>query len=96
MPAGIVFDDAKTAMRAAIDAYFGPIPSGLTGDQIAAINQRRDELASVIATACTYVRDNAIVHPDTMAVIPADMTAPSGGGPLSGDGIVHLGTGSLS
>lgn len=84
---------AKAAIRAAMDSYFGPIPTNLTGPQQAAINTERDNLSFVIATACTYTRDNAVVIPGTMAVIPSDMS--NSAGALTGDGTVHNGTGTL-
>lgn len=92
----IDLDAAKAVARAAIDANFGPIPANLSASQKAAISARRDELAFSIASQSPYVRDSAIVQPGTMAVIPADMIAPPGGGSLTGDGIVHLGTGTLT
>ncbi len=91
----IVLGPAQAAIYAAMNTYLPPIPAGLTGPEQAAIIANRQALAFVIATACTYVQQNAVVEPGTMAVIPADMAAPSGGGPLTGDGIVKLGTGIL-
>jgi hypothetical protein len=92
----ITLADAKATARATIDAQFGPIPGGLSSAQTALIEARRDQLAFSIASQSPYVRDNAVVEPNTLAILPADIIAPSGGGPCSGDGLVHLGTGTLS
>lgn len=96
MPTGIILANAKAVARAEIDSRFGPIPSGLSVGAQIIINQRRDDLAYIAATQAIYVRDAAIVHPDTLAVVPGDLIAPNGGGPLTGNGVVQLGTGTLS
>ena len=93
MPSGITLAAAKVVARAEIDARFGPIPP-VNATQYAIINQRREDMAYIVATQSPYVRDNAIVHPDTMAVVPSAMSNPSGS--LTGDGSVQVGTGSLS
>jgi AICAR transformylase/IMP cyclohydrolase PurH len=84
----IVFSGAKAAIRTAIDTYFGPIPSSLSSADQASISAQRDNLASIIATACTYVQANAVVHTNDTG------TVTSGAG--SGGAVVATGIGTLT
>jgi hypothetical protein len=87
---------AQSVIYAAINTYFPPIPSGISGPESAAIIANREALANAIAALIPYIVSNAIVNPGSMAVTPSDLISSSGGGPLSGDGVVHNGTGTLS
>jgi hypothetical protein len=42
-----------------------------------------------------YIKSNAVVNPGSLAIIPADITAPPAGGPCSGSGTVATGTGTV-
>lgn len=49
------------AIRAKMDAQFGPIPAGLQPAEISAIDAGRTKMATVIAEGTLYARDNAVV-----------------------------------
>jgi hypothetical protein len=94
----IVDAAAKASILAQINTVFGAVNVALQAGEQTAATTARSNLATVIAAAAGYVRDNGVVEPGTLAITPADLEAPpgAGGGPCSGVGAVNVGTGTIA
>lgn len=85
---GILDAPLIAAVRAQIDAEFGPIPSGLSGARVSAANDYRQKLARIVARAAQYVRDNGGVVVG-QKVIPGTFKTTNTSDPVIGIAVVN-------
>ncbi len=92
----------QTAVQAATLAQIQtnfPIPAGLQPAEIALLTSYQTLIANAIAVGdatptVSEITANAVVNPNTLAVVPSAMS--NSGGPLTGNGSVSAGTGTVT